>query len=73
MTMLTIAFFKDALGELPLLTKLSTVANGEQLMEVLNQTELLPDLLFLDLNMPRKNGFDCLLEIKQRKDYDDFQ
>ena len=57
--------FKDALGELPLLTQLSTVANGEQLMEVLNQTELLPDLLFLDLNMPRKNGFDCLLEIKQ--------
>jgi len=57
--------FKDALGELPLVTKLSTVANGEQLMEVLNQIDPLPDLLFLDLNMPRKNGFGCLLEIKQ--------
>jgi CheY-like chemotaxis protein len=57
--------FKDALGELPLLTQLSTVANGERLMELLNQIERLPDLLFLDLNMPRKNGFDCLLEIKR--------
>ena len=60
--------FKDALGELPLLTQLSTVRNGEQLMAVLNdQMETLPDLLFLDLNMPRKNGFECLLEIKQNE------
>jgi len=57
--------FKDALGELPLVAQLSTVADGEQLMKVLNQMEPLPDLLFLDLNMPRKNGFDCLMEIKQ--------
>lgn len=59
--------FKDALGELPLDTQLSTVPNGEQLMTVLNQMEPLPDLLFLDLNMPRKNGFDCLLEIKRNE------
>jgi DNA-binding response OmpR family regulator len=57
--------FRDALGELDLDTKLSTVVNGEQLMEVLNRTEPLPNLLFLDLNMPRKNGFDCLLEIRE--------
>jgi CheY-like chemotaxis protein len=25
----------------------------------------LPDILFLDLNMPRKNGLECLKEIKQ--------
>lgn len=56
--------FRDALGELLLDTELSTVVNGEQLMEVLNRNQPLPDLLFLDLNMPRKNGFDCLLEIR---------
>jgi len=56
--------FSDALGELLLDTKLSTVVNGEQLMEVLTRMEPLPDLLFLDLNMPRKNGFDCLKEIR---------
>ena len=32
-----------------------------------NETGRLPDVLFLDLNMPRKNGFECLTEIKQHK------
>ncbi len=59
--------FRDALGELLLDTKLSTVPNGEQLMEVLSRMDPLPDLLFLDLNMPRKNGFDCLKEIRGSK------
>ena len=27
----------------------------------------LPDVLFLDLNMPRKNGFECLEEIKKNE------
>jgi CheY-like chemotaxis protein len=58
--------FQDILDELPLSTHLTTVYNGEQLMKLLNETkEQLPDILFLDLNMPRKNGFDCLSEIKQ--------
>jgi CheY-like chemotaxis protein len=57
--------FQDILDELPLSTYLTTVSNGEQLMQLLNETkDRLPDVLFLDLNMPRKNGFDCLLEIK---------
>jgi CheY-like chemotaxis protein len=58
--------FKDILEELPLSTRLTTVFTGEQLMQLLKETtEQLPDILFLDLNMPRKNGFDCLSEIKQ--------
>jgi len=58
-------FFKQALNELPLSTFLIAVNDGEQLMEQLtNETNILPDVLFLDLNMPRKNGFECLLEIK---------
>ena len=28
----------------------------------------LPDILFLDINMPRKNGVECLLEIKQNSE-----
>ena len=31
--------------------------------------ENLPDILFLDLNMPRKNGLECLTEIKQLEEY----
>jgi len=57
--------FAEALKELPLPAHLTTVYNGNQLMQRLTQepTEL-PDVLFLDLNMPGKNGFACLKEIK---------
>jgi CheY-like chemotaxis protein len=59
-------FFKEALGELPVSIQLTTVHDGEQLMNLLSKTaDELPPLLFLDLNMPRKNGFQCLTEIKQ--------
>jgi CheY-like chemotaxis protein len=61
-------FFKAALGELLLSTHLTTVNDGEQLMQLLtNETNVLPHVLFLDLNMPRKNGFECLMEIKLSK------
>ena len=42
------------------------VHDGVQLMERLGNTALnnLPDVVFLDLNMPRKNGLECLSEIK---------
>jgi CheY-like chemotaxis protein len=58
-------FFQEALLEFPLSTNLTIVNNGEQLMQLLtNDTNELPHVLFLDLNMPRKNGFECLSEIK---------
>lgn len=59
-------FFKDALDELAVNAHLTTISNGEQLIEWLTTTkEPLPGVLFLDLNMPRKGGFECLTEIKQ--------
>jgi CheY-like chemotaxis protein len=61
-------FFKEALKELFLPTDFTTVHDGEQLMQLLtSETTNLPHVLFLDLNMPRKNGFECLSEIKQSK------
>ena len=60
------SFFKKALTELPLPTQLTTVHDGEELMQMLNkETIQLPHVIFLDINMPRKNGFECLAEIKQ--------
>jgi CheY-like chemotaxis protein len=59
-------FFEEALGELTLSTHLMSVHDGEQLMKLLiHDTTKIPHVLFLDLNMPRKNGFECLSEIKQ--------
>lgn len=58
--------FKDALEELSVSAALTTVFDGDQLMQLLTKEDaLLPDVLFLDLNMPRKNGFQCLEEIKK--------
>lgn len=58
-------FFKEVLDELPLLSHLTYVKNGEQLMQLLNQkSEHIFNVLFIDLNMPKKNGFTCLEEIK---------
>lgn len=58
-------FFKEALDELSLSVVLSTVHDGVELMGYLEAAaDNLPDILFLDLNMPRKNGYECLTEIK---------
>jgi CheY-like chemotaxis protein len=57
--------FEEALHDAALTIRLSIVHNGEQLMLKLKEGRDLPDLIFLDLNMPRKNGFECLSEIKQ--------
>ncbi len=59
-------FFAKALKESSNSTEIKTVNDGEELMEYLNkQTENIPDILFLDLNMPRKNGFECLSDLKE--------
>lgn len=59
-------FFKEALNELPVAVHLTTVYDGEELMQLLNrQGKLLPHVVFLDLNMPRKSGYECLAEIKR--------
>lgn len=57
--------FNEALDELNLSAKLTTVNDGVELMQLLSANDtLLPDALFLDLNMPRKDGIECLSEIK---------
>ena len=59
-------FFDRTLKALPFDIRLTTVDDGQHLMDFLfENARQLPDVLFLDLNMPRKNGSDCLTEIKQ--------
>lgn len=58
--------FTDAFDELKINTVVSTFNNGQLLMDYLNNPDsVLPHIIFLDLNMPIKNGIDCLKEIKQ--------
>lgn len=59
------ALFSDALQEIYSRVKLTTAKNGVDLMKLLESWKgSLPDVIFLDLNMPLKNGFECLDEIK---------
>jgi CheY-like chemotaxis protein len=60
-------FFEDALKELSIPTNLTIAYDGAELMSKLEtiMDPPPPDVIFLDLNMPRKNGFECLTEIKQ--------
>jgi CheY-like chemotaxis protein len=65
-------FFTDAFDELKINTKVQTFINGLELMNYLNEdTSVLPNVLFLDLNMPKKNGIECLLEIKENERFKD--
>jgi CheY-like chemotaxis protein len=57
--------FKDAIGQINKNISLKLIDGGNELMNyLLNQRNRLPDLLFLDLNMPHKNGLMCLEEIR---------
>ena len=61
-------FFKQALATLPLPMNLTIVNDGAELMRLLNsETTEPPHVLFLDINMPQKDGFECLSEIKLNK------
>ena len=58
-------FFREAFEEVKINYEFSTFNDGEQLMDYLNVPENpLPDIIFLDLNMPRKSGIECLREIR---------
>jgi CheY-like chemotaxis protein len=58
--------FQEALAEISLSTELVMVHDGEQLVTELEKARI-PDILFLDLNMPKKDGFQCLTEIRQHE------
>ncbi|MHA4738728.1 response regulator [Dyadobacter sp. MSC1_007] len=60
--------FEDALREVSTTTELLTANDGVELMNLMETTvPPPPDVIFLDLNMPRKNGFECLEQIRKTK------
>lgn len=57
--------FKKAIEETDVKTNLLVFNNGRELMKYLNNpNNSVPDLVFLDLNMPYKDGLECLKEIR---------
>jgi CheY-like chemotaxis protein len=65
-------FFKEAFEEIKLKTSVKLLNDGIELMNYLNQKNIiLPHILFLDLNMPRKSGMECLIDIKNIERFKD--
>ncbi len=65
-------FFIEAFEELKIQTKVNIYKDGVDLMKALNHSDsILPNILFLDLNMPKKSGLECLKEIKSNRRFKD--
>jgi len=56
--------FKRVLKSLSKEHKIIEATNGEDALAYLNKRESLPDIILLDLNMPKMNGLDFLKIIK---------
>jgi CheY-like chemotaxis protein len=46
-----------------------TLPNGEKALEYLNETQTLPELILLDLNMPKMNGLEFLELLKKDQQF----
>ena len=64
----------EALEDSKIINKVSVVKDGKQAIDFLNrkepfQAESLPNLILLDINLPKKNGHEVLKYIKASKKY----
>lgn len=58
--------FQDAMNEVGQGYELIVTYDGQELLETLDaRVPPKPLVIFIDLNMPRKNGLECLQEIKR--------
>lgn len=68
-----VALLINALEESKILDKIAVARNGQELIDFLNKRKIAkddqPDLILLDLNMPRKSGRQALSEIKQDPEF----
>jgi len=60
--------FKEVVHKINNLILIETVEDGTQLLEKLSHILMLPDYIFLDLNMPCKTGHECLEDIRSQEE-----
>lgn len=59
---------KEAIHEYNSNIQCTSIYDGRQLLNFLKKGNM-PDLLILDLNMPYKNGIECLIEIRANESF----
>ncbi|MEO8087582.1 MAG: response regulator [Bacteroidota bacterium] len=64
-------FFTEVLTELEPTLACSIAHNGYEAINQLEKGLQLPTIIFLDLNMPVMNGFECLVQIRKTERYKD--
>jgi CheY-like chemotaxis protein len=62
--------FREALEEIDQSISLHCAENGEEALKLLNDVDK-PNIIFLDINMPRMNGWECLKKLKSNNAYKD--
>lgn len=62
-----VLIFELALEKLPIRVELRNAEDGEKLFVLLK--EMIPDILFLDINLPCKDGVACIVEIRRNSEY----
>lgn len=61
--------FCEAVGKIRM-AECNTVENGLELFKLLSiRTANIPDVIFLDINMPMMDGWECLKELKKSSNY----
>jgi CheY-like chemotaxis protein len=59
-------FFIEALSAIKNTTLYGVANNGKEAIDKLENYIELPDLIFMDINMPIMNGIECLTELKEK-------
>ena len=59
--------FKEVIESINPTLQCETATNGKIALDKLKAIPFLPDIIFLDLNMPIMNGYDFLIQLKKEK------
>lgn len=64
-------FFQFAIRSISSDIQLISLAGGDELFTYMTDHKEKADLVFLDINMPRINGFECLKKIRERYSFNE--
>lgn len=58
-------FFIEALNNIKNTSLFGIANNGKEALDKLMHSDFIPDIIFMDVNMPLMNGIECLRAIKR--------